>query len=174
MSVTQFLKEKRLPTRTRGIFGGGRLRDRESDLNPSERKQYRDWLSQKQGSSQITQGSFTSAFFGGRGGTNVSSVNIPPPDLSFATFLKEKGYKDYVRTGLFRRKRAKTIARASDREKREYESWKASKQFEYNKKVQEAAENNVLGGSQSFNFDTANIQIKTTPSQRELNNKKLL
>jgi len=175
MSVTQFLKEKRLPTRTYGSFSGGRLRDRESDLNPYERKQYRDWLAQKQASSsQITQGSFTSTFSGGRGGTNVSSVNIPPPDLSFSTFLKEKGYKNYVRTGLFRRKRAKTIGRASAKEKREYQSWKADKQSEYNRKVKEAAENNVRSSSQSFNFETANIQIKSTPSQRELNNKKKL
>lgn len=49
-------------------------------------------------------------------------------DLSFKTFLREKGYRDYVRTGLFQRKRAKTIKRASDKERREYELWKTQKQ----------------------------------------------
>lgn len=173
MSVLQFLKEEGLPTRAYGGFGVGRLRNSEFDLNPRERKRYRDWLAQKQTSSpQTTGGSFTSALFG-RGGTNVSSVNIPPPDLSFKTFLREKGYRNYVRTGLFRRKRDKTIGRASAKERREYESWKADKQFEYNRKVKEAAENNVRS-SQSFNFETANIEIKSTPSQRELDNKKRL
>lgn len=177
MSVTQYLKEKGKPTRRFvGGFAAGTREITYNDLNPRERQDYDRWLNLKQtNTSQIKQGSFTSALFG-RGGTNVSSVNIPPPDLSFSTFLKEKGYKNYVRTGLFRRKRAKTIGRASSKERREYESWKADKQFEYNRKVKEAAENNVRssGGSQSFGFETANIQIQSTPSQRELNNKKRL
>lgn len=175
MSVSQYLKEKGKPTRR--FVGGFASATREftyNDLNPRERRDYDRWLNSKQtNASQIQQGSFTSALFGGRGGTNVSGVNIPPPDLSFSTFLKEKGYRDYVRTGFFRRRRAKTLARASSKEKREYESWKADKQFEYNRKVKEAAENNVRS-SQSFGFETANIQIQSTPSQRELNNKKLL
>lgn len=53
-------------------------------------------------------------------------------DVEFSTFLKEKGYKNYVRTGLFRRKRAKTYDRASDSEKREYNAWKKKKTEEYN------------------------------------------
>jgi hypothetical protein len=54
--------------------------------------------------------------------------NLSGLDLSFKTFLREKGYRDYVRTGLFQRKRAKTIKRASDKERREYELWKTQKQ----------------------------------------------
>ena len=58
-------------------------------------------------------------------------------DLSFKTFLREKGYKDYVRTGLFQRKRAKTIQRASDKEKREYNIWTKQKE-ETEKEIQRA------------------------------------
>lgn len=58
-------------------------------------------------------------------------------DLSFKTFLREKGYKDYVRTGLFQRKRAKTLKRASSKEKREYELWRKQKE-DVEKQRQEA------------------------------------
>ena len=59
-------------------------------------------------------------------------------DLSFKTFLREKGYKDYVRTGLFQRKRAKTIQRASNKEKREYNIW--TKQKEETEKEKQRAQ----------------------------------
>lgn len=86
----------------------------------------------------------------------IPATSIPPPaedtvvkttmnftydlsglDLSFKTFLREKGYKDYVRTGLFQRKRAKTIQRASDKEKREYNIWTKQKE-ETEKEIQRA------------------------------------
>jgi hypothetical protein len=63
--------------------------------------------------------------------------NLSGLDLSFKTFLREKGYKDYIRTGLFQRKRAKTMKRASDKEKREYSIWKRQKE-ETEKEVQRA------------------------------------
>ena len=63
--------------------------------------------------------------------------NLSGLDLSFKTFLREKGYKDYVRTGLFQRKRAKTIQRASGKEKREYNIWTKQKE-ETEKEIQRA------------------------------------
>lgn len=95
-------------------------------------------------------------------------------DTSFQTFLSEKGYKLYVRTGLFRRKRTKTYSRASKKEKQEYNIWKQQKitaaedQQKALTELQESAERAIA----EINKDVLNI--KAEKSQREIDNIKRL
>ena len=95
-------------------------------------------------------------------------------DTSFQTFLIEKGYKLYVRTGLFRRKRTKTYDRASKKEKQEYNVWKQQKikaaqdQQKALTELQESAERAIA----EINKDVLNI--KAEKSQREIDNIKRL
>jgi len=103
----------------------------------------------------------------------VVLVKLPPrPDLSFKAFLKEKGYRDYVRTGLFQRKRTKTYDRASKKEKREYTEWKSQKESEYEARVREAQINQMEGVDSSLT--SAEVIKRTGPSQRELDNQRFL
>ena len=51
-------------------------------------------------------------------------------DTSFSTFLRVTGKRNYIRTGLFKRKRAKTYDNADGRERAEYNSWKRKREEE--------------------------------------------
>jgi len=113
-------------------------------------------------------------------------------DVSFKTFLKETGKKTYIRTGLFRRKREKTLSNAPQSEKTEYYSWRSTKLAEAQRKEIELRQAQLkivndarkevglppifrLDEYEPFaGFDELVLNILNTPSAREVANKKKL
>lgn len=92
-------------------------------------------------------------------------------DTSFSTFLKETRKADFIRTGLFRRKKPKTLSNASASEKAEYEAWKRAKEL----KEEEKIERRINEQARQFEgFEKVVLNILNTPSARELENRKIL
>lgn len=91
-------------------------------------------------------------------------------DTSFKTFLRETGKKNYVRTGLFRRKRTKTFERASKKEKQEYERWKSRKIKQQEERTAALFDTQTA----STVLQSTELAIKNTKSQQELDNIKFL
>lgn len=177
MSVSQYLQEKGKPTRRFvGGFAGGTREITYNDLNPRERQDYDRWAVNRV-ENPTTMQSFLNSDSNPLSQTSTTTnytYDLSGLDLSFKTFLREKGYKDYVRTGLFRRKRAKTLGRASDKERREYYAWKKQKEdAEKERQRQQQDALSVLENAAS-GFVDINATVQRSTSQRELENKKRL
>ena len=95
-------------------------------------------------------------------------------DTSFSTFLKETGKADFFRTGLFRRKRSKTLSNAPASEIAEYAAWKREKNKQEALQQQVDVTSQLNLENQFQGFDKIVLNILNTPSARELQNKKIL